>query len=374
VLLARPPGLDGAGFERLLYLTRKRIEARLRDLALGRAYVPSFSSRTIVYKGLMVPDQLSVFYRDLADPDYRTQLAVFHQRYSTNTMPRWSLAQPFRFLAHNGEINTLQGNVNFMRSREPVLESSLFGEHVHDLLPIIEPGGSDSAALDNAFELLTQAGRDPLHALAMLVPEAYEERDDVDPDLRAFYDYHATLMEPWDGPAALALSDGRFAIAGLDRNGLRPQRYWITEKGLVIVGSEAGLVDIDERVVEKGRLGPGLGPGGRHLHRPRADQRRRQARPRHAAAVPVLGRGLPGRRAASSPPTRSPSRGWERGALTRTQALFGYSQRGLRPDLRADGVRGRHPGGIDGRRHAAWRCSRSSRSRSTATSSSASHR
>jgi glutamate synthase (ferredoxin) len=324
VLLARPPGLDGAGFERLLYLTRKRIETRLRDLALGRAYVPSFSSRTIVYKGLMVPDQLSVFYRDLADPDYRTQLAVFHQRYSTNTMPRWSLAQPFRFLAHNGEINTLQGNVNFMRSREPVLESSLFGEHVHDLLPIIEPGGSDSAALDNAFELLTQAGRDPLHALAMLVPEAYEERDDVDPDLRAFYDYHATLMEPWDGPAALALSDGRFAIAGLDRNGLRPQRYWITEKGLVIVGSEAGLVDIDERVVERGRLGPGSvlavdTSTGRVLTNDAVKRDLATRRPYRSWVGDYL---------VDAPELVADevsSRGWERGALTRTQALFGYS-------------------------------------------------
>ena len=324
VLIARPPGLDAMGFERLLYLTRKRIETRLRELALGRAYVPSFSSRTIVYKGLMVADQLSVFYRDLADPDYATQLAVFHQRYSTNTMPRWSLAQPFRFLAHNGEINTLQGNVNFMRSREPVLESSLFGEAVHDLLPIIEPGGSDSAALDNAFELLTQAGRDPLHALAMLVPEAYEERLDVDPDLRAFYDYHATLMEPWDGPAALALSDGRYAVAGLDRNGLRPQRYWITEKGLVIVGSEAGLIDVDERVVERGRLGPGSvlavdTSTGRVLTNDAVKRDLATRRPYRAwvgdylVEAPELGA------------DEVAERGWESATLTRTQALFGYS-------------------------------------------------
>ena len=324
VILARPPGLDSVAFERLLYLTRKRIETRLRDLGLGRAYVPSFSSRTIVYKGLMVADQLSVFYRDLADPDYSTQLAVFHQRYSTNTMPRWSLAQPFRYLAHNGEINTLQGNVNFMRSREPVLDSSLFGEHVADLLPIIEPGGSDSAALDNAFELLVQSGRDPSHALAMLVPEAYEERDDVDPDLRAFYDYHSTLMEPWDGPSALALSDGRYAVAGLDRNGLRPQRYWITERGLVVVGSEAGMVDLDERVVEKGRLGPGSvlavdTATGRVLTNDAVKRDLATRRPYRAWVGDYLVD------APRLPRDAVAERGWERAALTRTQALFGYS-------------------------------------------------
>ncbi len=324
VIVARPPGLGGLAFERLLFVTRKRIEARLRDLALGRAYVPSFSSRTIVYKGLMVPDQLSVFYRDLADPDYRTQVAVFHQRYSTNTMPRWSLAQPFRFLGHNGEINTLQGNLNFMRSREPVLESSAFGEQVHDLLPIIEPGGSDSAALDNAFELLTLAGRDPMHALAMLIPEAYEERADCDPDLRAFYDYHATLMEPWDGPAAVALTDGRYAIAGLDRNGLRPQRYWITERGLVIVGSEAGLVDVDERVVEKGRLGPGSvlavdTSTGRVIGNDAVKRDLATRRPYRAWVADYLVD------APALAPDPVAERGWESAALTRAQALFGYS-------------------------------------------------
>ncbi|MDF1523903.1 MAG: glutamate synthase subunit alpha, partial [Trueperaceae bacterium] len=258
VLVQRPAGLDALGYERLLFLMRKRIERRLRAAGLGRVYVPSFSSRTIVYKGLMVGDALATFYRDLADPDYATALAIFHERYSTNTLPRWSLAQPFRFLAHNGEINTLQGNVNFMRSREPVLRSEVFGDAMAELMPIIEEGGSDSAALDNAFELLTLAGRDPLHALAMLVPEAFENDDAMDPDLRGFYEHHATLMEPWDGPAALAVSDGRYAIAALDRNGLRPQRYAITDDGLVIVGSEAGMVPLPDRtVVERGRLGPG---------------------------------------------------------------------------------------------------------------------
>ena len=175
VLLGRPKGLDDDAFERLLYLTRKRLERRLHALKLGTFYIPSFSHRTVSYKGLMVAPQLPNFYEDLADPDFETAIAVFHQRYSTNTMPRWSLAQPFRFLAHNGEINTLQGNVNFMRAREAVLESALWGDEIGELLPIIAPGGSDSAALDNAFELLVLSGRDPMQAIMMLVPEAYEE-------------------------------------------------------------------------------------------------------------------------------------------------------------------------------------------------------
>jgi len=258
VLLGKPEWQSDDDFERTLYLTRKRIERRLAEAGLGRAYVPSLSSRTLAYKGLMVADQLPRFYLDLADPDYDTAITVFHQRYSTNTMPRWSLAQPFRFLAHNGEINTLQGNVNFMRAREPRLSSHLWGPNVRDLLPIVEPGGSDSAALDNALELLTLSGRDLPHALMMLVPQAYDEDPDVSAELRAFYEYHGTLMEPWDGPAALALSDGRFAVAGLDRNGLRPQRYWLTSDEYLVVGSEAGVLPFDPAtVVERGRLGPG---------------------------------------------------------------------------------------------------------------------
>src|SRR5690606_9332212 len=183
VLLAKPEWQSDDAFERTLYLTRKRIQRRLEEAGLGRAYVCSLSSRTISYKGLMAADQLPAFYLDLADPDYETAITVFHQRYSTNTLPRWSLAQPFRLLGHNGEINTLQGNVNFMRAREPRLSSHVWGADVRDLLPIIEPEGSDSAALDNALELLTLSGRDLLHALLMLVPQAYEQDVEVDPDL-----------------------------------------------------------------------------------------------------------------------------------------------------------------------------------------------
>jgi len=329
VLLKRPSGLPDDAFERLLYRTRKRIEARLTEADLGRFYIPSFSHRTVAYKGLMVAPQLSRFYLDLADPDYETAIAVFHQRYSTNTVPRWSLAQPFRFLAHNGEINTLQGNVNLMRAREPVLESELWGEDVRDLLPVIQPGGSDSAALDNAFELLVLSGRGPMHALMMLVPEAYEEVPDMDPALRGFYEYHGALMEPWDGPAALALTDGRYAVAALDRNGLRPQRYWLSRDGLVVVGSEAGMVPLNEAdVLEKGRLAPGTMLAvdtleGRLL-------RNDEIKARCAARAPYL--------AWTEAHTRRPptchaepleARPWEPPAVTRTQALFGYHQEDL---------------------------------------------
>ncbi len=324
VLLGRPEWLSDDGFERLLYLTRKRIEHRLREAGLGRAYVPSFSSRTISYKGLMVADQLPKFYLDLADPDFDTAIAVFHQRYSTNTMPRWSLAQPFRFLAHNGEINTLQGNVNFMRAREPRLSSHLWGPEVRDLQPIIEPGGSDSAALDNALELLALSGRDLMHSLMMLVPEAYDQDPDVSPELRGFYDYHATLMEPWDGPAALALTDGRFAVAGLDRNGLRPQRYWIHQDGLLVVGSEAGVLPMDEaEVVEKGRLGPGRWLAVDTLEGKLL--RNDEIKARYARRQPyrewVERYGLPVRGIEEPLDVRL----WPEEELTRTQKAFGFS-------------------------------------------------
>ena len=327
VLLGRPEGLDDDAFERLLYLTRKRLERRLFDTQLGNFYIPSFSHRTVSYKGLMVAPQLPSFYRDLADPDFETSIAVFHQRYSTNTMPRWSLAQPFRFLAHNGEINTLQGNVNFMRAREAVLESALWGDDIKELLPIIAPGGSDSAALDNAFELLVLSGRDPMLALMMLVPEAYEELAEMKPDLRAFYEYHGTLMEPWDGPAALALTDGRYAVAAVDRNGLRPQRYWLTRDGLVVVGSEAGMVPLDETdVIEKGKLEPGsilvVDTVVQKL------LRNDEVKARVAAQHPYgewLEAQVHAPDRAEQPVDDLTLRPWDEAALLRSQKVFGYS-------------------------------------------------
>ncbi|GIW05462.1 MAG: glutamate synthase [Dehalococcoidia bacterium] len=258
VFVARPAGISARDFERKLFLARKAIERAVADEQIDGFYVPSFSSRTVVYKGLFVAPQLAEFYRDLVDPDYESALAVFHQRYSTNTFPNWFLAQPFRMLAHNGEINTLQGNQNWIRAREGALESPVWGDRIQELCPIIQPGGSDSANLDNVLETLEQSGRSILHAMAMLVPEPWENMPNLKPEWRAFYEYHACLQEPWDGPAALAFTDGTIVGAVLDRNGLRPARYTVTEDGLVVLGSEVGIVEIDPAtVVEKGRLGPG---------------------------------------------------------------------------------------------------------------------
>lgn len=257
-LITHPGALPAADYERVLYLVRKDVEARAAAEGLDTLYLPSLSHRTIVYKGLFVAQQLAGFYPDLRDPLYTTALAVFHQRYSTNTLPNWLLAQPFRMLAHNGEINTLQGNRNWMRAREAGLESSLWNGCRELLRPIIWEAGSDSASLDNALEVLERSDRDILHAMTMLVPEAWENMPDMPALLRDFYEYHACLMEPWDGPAALAFSDGVTVGATLDRNGLRPARYVITAGGLCIMASEVGVVELDEAdIAEKGRLGPG---------------------------------------------------------------------------------------------------------------------
>ncbi len=257
VVVARPRGQDDDAFERTLYRLRRIIERRAADEGLA-LYVPSLSHATIVYKGLFVSPQLPRFYLDLADEAFEAAIAMFHQRYSTNTSPSWPLAQPFRLLAHNGEINTLQGNVTWMASREAGLRSPLWPTGPADLLPVIQAGGSDSAMLDNVLELLARSGRDVLHAMLMLVPGAWEGVPDLPDAVRGFFEYHSCLVEPWDGPAALAFSDGRFAAATLDRNGLRPARYLITRDGLVVLASEAGVIDIaPSRIVEKGRLGPG---------------------------------------------------------------------------------------------------------------------
>jgi glutamate synthase (ferredoxin) len=249
-----PSASNHPSFEHALYLARKAFEKKART-AYG-AYVPSMSARTIVYKGLFNAPQLSAFYADLRDPDFEVALAVFHQRYSTNTLPTWQRAQPFRVLCHNGEINTLQGNINWMKAREPLLRAA-FAE-AEALRPVIDPDGSDSAMLDNVAELLNLGGRVIQHAITMLVPPAWERLPDLPEALRDFYEFHSCLTEPWDGPAALAFTDGVRVGVALDRNGLRPNRYIVTEDGLVIAGSEAGILPIDEaRVQLKGKLGPG---------------------------------------------------------------------------------------------------------------------
>jgi glutamate synthase (NADPH/NADH) large chain len=245
--------------ERQLYLCRRRIEKRVREASIQDFYVCSFSSRSLIYKGMFLAEQLSNFYPDLKDERFVSAFAIFHQRYSTNTFPTWRLAQPFRMLAHNGEINTLKGNANWMKNHEFKMASALFGEHGDDIKPIVQPGGSDSAALDAVFEVLARAGRSAPLAKTLLIPEAWSKKASTMPEAhRAMYSYANGVMEPWDGPAALAATDGRWVIAGMDRNGLRPQRYALTSDGLLFVGSETGLVVLEEsRVIRKGRVGPG---------------------------------------------------------------------------------------------------------------------
>src|SRR5580693_3057429 len=255
------PGMDEDAFERKLYVVRKRAESEIRESGIEDAemfYIPSLSCRTIVYKGLLLAQQITNFYRELADPDVVSALCLVHQRFSTNTFPSWQRAHPYRYVAHNGEINTLRGNVNWMHARQSLLASPLFGDDLKKLFPIIEPDGSDSANFDNALELLLQAGRSLPHAMAMLIPEAWAGNRHMKPEKRAFYEYHACLMEPWDGPAAVAFTDGRVIGATLDRNGLRPGRYVVTHDDVVIMASEAGVLDVaPEQVKKKGRLQPG---------------------------------------------------------------------------------------------------------------------
>src|SRR5450631_4408671 len=248
-------------FERKLYVVRKRAENEMRESGIEDAemfYIPSLSCRTIVYKGLLLAPQIANFYRELSDPDAVSALCLVHQRFSTNTFPSWDRAHPYRYVAHNGEINTLRGNVNWMQARQSLLQSPLFGDDIKKLFPVIAPDGSDSANFDNAVELLFQSGRGLPHVLAMLIPEAWSGNPHVKPEKRAFYEYHASLMEPWDGPAAMAFTDGRVIGATLDRNGLRPGRYVITKDDMVVLASEAGVLNIaPENVKKKGRLQPG---------------------------------------------------------------------------------------------------------------------
>lgn len=253
-----PDDVDAAEFEKNLYLVRRRIEKRVIAAQIQGFYICSLSCRSIVYKGLFLAESLSVFYPDLQDQRFESRVAIFHQRYSTNTFPQWWLAQPFRCLAHNGEINTVRGNKNWMLSHEIRMASLAFGEHSEDIKPVIPAGASDTAALDAVFETICRSGRDAPTAKIMLVPEAWQKDTDVPADHAAMYQYLASVMEPWDGPAALAMTDGRWAVAGVDRNALRPLRYTRTSDGLLIVGSETGMVVVPEStIVAKGRLGPG---------------------------------------------------------------------------------------------------------------------
>jgi glutamate synthase (NADPH/NADH) large chain len=245
-------------FETDLYLLRRRIENRAAKAGLADFYICSLSARSIVYKGMVLAAELAGLYPDLLDPRFVSNFAIYHQRYSTNTFPKWKLAHPYRVLAHNGEINTLKGNVNWMAAHEPRMASSLFGDRIDDVRPVIQPGGSDSAVLDNVFEAMIRAGRSAPMVKSLLIPEAVPADTTMPEAHQAFYRYCNAVMEPWDGPAALAMYDGRYVCGGMDRNGLRPMRTTLTHDGMLIVGSESGMVALDEAdILEKGRVGPG---------------------------------------------------------------------------------------------------------------------
>src|SRR5581483_1178038 len=259
IFIGRPEGMDEDAFERKLYVVRRRVENEVGALDMptkGMFFIPSLSARTIVYKGLLLAPQIANFYQELKDPDVTSALCLVHQRFSTNTFPTWHLAHPYRYVAHNGEINTVKGNVNWMYARQSTLASELFGDDIKKLFPIVQAGGTDSACFDIVPELLVQSGRNWPSGLGTLIPEAWSEH--TAQDKRDFYEYHASLMEPWDGPAAITFTDGRVIGATLDRNGLRPARYVVTDDGLVVMASETGVLPIrPETVTMNGRLQPG---------------------------------------------------------------------------------------------------------------------
>jgi glutamate synthase (ferredoxin) len=262
MFIGRGPGvLDQAHFERKLYVIRKRIEHAVAGMDFPEqrlVYIPSLSSRTLIYKGMLSADQIETMYPDLGDPDIESALALVHQRFSTNTFPSWPLAHPYRMIAHNGEINTLRGNINWMRAREALCRSDLFGDDLQKILPVTREGLSDSATFDNVLEFLVMSGRSLPHAILMMIPEPWQNHESMSPERKAFYAYHSALMEPWDGPASIAFTDGTVIGAVLDRNGLRPSRYYVTKDDLVIMASEVGVLDVDPaNVLVKERLHPG---------------------------------------------------------------------------------------------------------------------
>ncbi len=256
LMMTKPEAWDELQFERQLYLARRTIEQGTKEIA--NFYMPTFSCRLIGYKGLAMPATLKAFYLDMQNPDFQTAIVVYHQRFSTNTFPAWPLGQPFRMLAHNGEINTVRGNRNWMSSREGFYQSDVWGDDIHLVKDLLSDKESDSASLDHCLELLTLSGREIEHSMCMLVPPAYRYDAEISEDLKSFYSYHRSFSEPWDGPAGLVFTDGTKICAGLDRNGLRPSRYALSDNGLLYIGSEIGCIECDEgKIIEKGRLGPG---------------------------------------------------------------------------------------------------------------------
>src|SRR5437879_1976963 len=262
VFIGRGPGVhDHARFERKLYVIRKLFEKAVAALDIPEnkfAYIPSLSSNTLIYKGMLSANQIETMYPDLTDPDVESALALVHQRFSTNTFPSWPLAHPYRYIAHNGEINTLRGNINWMHAREALCQSDLLGDDLKKIFPVIREGGSDTATFDNVLEFLVMTGRSLPHAILMMIPEPWSGHESMSAERKAFYEYHGSLMEPWDGPASIAFTDGTVIGAVLDRNGLRPSRYYVTKDDLVIMASEVGVLDVPpENILLKERLHPG---------------------------------------------------------------------------------------------------------------------
>jgi glutamate synthase (NADPH) large chain len=262
IFIERGEGLaDDLAFERKLYIIRKQVEKAVRASAIADRqlfYVPSLSYKTIVYKGMLKTDQLKVYFPDLGDPDLESALVMVHSRFSTNTFPNWARAHPYRYLSHNGEINTLRGNINWTHARESIFESDLFGDDIKKIVPVIDDQGSDSAMFDNVLEMLTLTGRSLPHAMMMMIPEPWSGHESMSEEQKAFYEFHSCLMEPWDGPASIAFTDGQWIGAVLDRNGLRPSRYYVTKDDLVVMASEVGVLDIPaDQILLKGRLQPG---------------------------------------------------------------------------------------------------------------------
>ncbi|MDP4988948.1 MAG: glutamate synthase subunit alpha, partial [Polaribacter sp.] len=261
IFVGKTGDISEAIFKAKLYAARKIAEHTIINSKISEShyfYISSFSITTIIYKGIIMPEDIGPYYLDLQEADLVTRLALVHQRFSTNTMPTWELAQPFRLLCQNGEINTLKGNVSRMRVREEIMKSEVFGPQMEKLFPIILPGKSDSASMDMVVELLTHTGRSLPEIMMMMIPEAWEKHQTMSPEKKAFYEYNACIMEPWDGPASVPFTDGDYVGALLDRNGLRPSRYTVTKSGKLIMSSEIGVVDIDPSdILKHGRLEPG---------------------------------------------------------------------------------------------------------------------
>ena len=347
VMISNERGADDDQFEIDLYVIRRRIEKQVLDRHVSGFYVCSLSSRSVIYKGMFLAEQLTAFYPDLLDERFVSRFAIFHQRYSTNTFPTWRLAQPFRMLAHNGEINTIRGNRNWMESHETRAASDVFGAYNNELFPLIEPDASDSMALDAVFEALVRAGRSVPAAHSLLIPDAWSKKRGMPASHRAFYNVCNCLMEPWDGPAAIAATDGSWLLAGMDRNGLRPMRYSVTADGLLVVGSETGLVPLaPERVVENGRLGPGqmicvdLAAGRLHHDREIKDAL--------AAAKPYADWAADVIDASALVAGSTAPRMFSRDALRRRQRMVGYSMEELEMVLHPMADDGKEPTGSMG--------------------------